>query len=83
MADKELISVELVDGSTIKGEDVEFEVIKEGWNIYKLADGTTVKCRLVATSMVRAVDENGEYETNADGTPYVVARSNILVISKA
>lgn len=35
------------------GEEVDFDVIREDWNIYKLKDGSTLKVKLVLVGVVR------------------------------
>jgi len=40
-----------------EGEEVDFENEKEEWNIYKLADGTTLKVKLVLVNVVRSRDK--------------------------
>lgn len=53
--------------------DLDFTEIKEEWNEYKLADGTTLKIRLVLKGVKRLK------KFNADGSPiYVINSSNIL-----
>lgn len=34
-------------------DDVDFETIREGWNLYKLADGTILRVKLVLTQVKR------------------------------
>lgn len=51
------------------GKEVEFEIIKEGWNEYKLKDGTKLRIKLVIIKVIRT----NEY--NPDGTPIYWARS--------
>jgi hypothetical protein len=38
----------------LEGEEVDFENEKEVWNIYKLADGSTLKVKLVLVNVVRS-----------------------------
>ena len=40
-----------------EGEEVDFENEKEEWNVYKLADGTTLKVKLVLVNVVRSRDK--------------------------
>ncbi|MFQ6000007.1 MAG: hypothetical protein ACE5J6_04440 [Candidatus Bathyarchaeia archaeon] len=40
-----------------EGEEVDFENQKEEWNVYKLADGTTLKVKLVLVNVVRSRDK--------------------------
>ena len=40
-----------------EGEEVDFKNEKEEWNVYKLADGTTLKVKLVLVNVVRSRDK--------------------------
>ncbi|HUV53699.1 MAG TPA: hypothetical protein VMW03_00690 [Candidatus Krumholzibacteriaceae bacterium] len=54
-------------------EDIDFTEEKEQWNEYKLADGTTLKLKLV----LRGVKRLRRYEP--DGTPiYVINSINVV-----
>jgi len=39
------------------GEPVDFEVVKEDWNEYRLADGSTLKVKLILTGVLRLKDK--------------------------
>jgi len=59
-----------------KGEQVEFENEKEQWNVYKLADGSTLKVKLVLVSVVRSRDQ---YDSL--GNPiYGITSQNIIKV---
>jgi len=56
-----------------EGEDVDFEEVKEYWNVYKLKDGTTLKVKLVLMGVKRLKKHN------PDGSPiYVIQSQNIV-----
>ncbi len=55
------------------GEEVEFETERENWNTYLLADGTKVRLKAVAASIVRL----DEYLPNGDPM-YIVNASNVV-----
>lgn len=40
-------------GRKVPGQEIEFETEKEEWNIYKLADGTKLKVKIVVGSIIR------------------------------
>jgi len=55
------------------GEDLDFTESKEGWNVYKLEDGTTLKVKLVLRSVKRLK------KWNPDGTPlYLIQSANVV-----
>jgi len=57
-----------------EGEPVDFEVVKEDWNEYRLTDGSTLKVKLVLTGVMRL---NNQYDPV--GNPvYVVSSQNAV-----
>ncbi len=59
-------------------EEVEFEAEREGWNIYVLHDGTTLKLKAVLSEVLRV---EGEYAPNGD--PLYTANATIVVATNA
>ena len=55
------------------GQEVEFETEKEAWNTYILEDGTKLKLKAVAASVIRLE----EYLPNGDPM-YIVNASNVV-----
>ncbi|MGH9727833.1 MAG: hypothetical protein ACRD4V_04490 [Candidatus Acidiferrales bacterium] len=62
-----------VGGREIMGEEIEFETERESWNIYVLGDGTKLKLKCVAASIIRL----DEYLPNGDPM-YLVNASNVV-----
>jgi hypothetical protein len=63
-----------VGGQEFTGEEVDFEVEREGWNVYILHDGTTMKMKSVVASIVRL---DGAYSPNGDPL-YIVNASSVV-----
>ena len=62
-----------------EGEEVDFENEKEEWNVYKLADGSTLKVKLVLVNVVRSRDN---YDSL--GNPiYGITSQNIVKVLNA
>ena len=62
-----------------EGEEVDFKNEKEEWNIYKLADGSTLKVKLVLVNVVRSRDN---YDSL--GNPiYGITSQNIVKVLSA
>lgn len=62
-----------------EGEEVDFENSKEEWNVYKLADGSTLKVKLVLVNVVRSRDN---YDSL--GNPiYGITSQNIVKVLNA
>lgn len=55
------------------GQEIEFETERESWNSYILEDGTKVKLKAVAATIVRL----DEYLPNGDPM-YIVNASNVV-----
>ena len=64
-----------IGGREIMGQDIAFETERESWNTYVLEDGTTLKLKAVAATIVRL----DEYLPNGDPM-YMVNASNIVAI---
>ena len=60
-------------GKQIPGEEVEFEIARENFNSYFLADGSKLKLKAVVTSIVR-LDAH-----NPDGNPVYMINSSTVV----
>jgi len=61
-------------GQEVWGEDVEFEVEKESFNIYILHDGTKLKLKVVVSGVTRLE----AFAPNGDPL-YAVQATNVLV----
>jgi len=55
------------------GEEIEFEAERENWSIYLLADGTKMRMKAVAATIIRL----DEYLPNGDPM-YMVTASNVV-----
>jgi hypothetical protein len=63
-----------IGGQEVFGEEVEFQVEKEPFNVYILEDGTTLKLKIVVSGVVR-LEAFGP-----DGSPlYQVQATNVLI----
>lgn len=57
----------------IAGKDLDFKILKEGWNAYDLSDGGSLKVRFVLLKVIRTK------EFNPEGEPiYAFASQNFL-----
>ena len=59
--------------SDFEKKDLDYEVIKESWNEYKLKDGNTLKIKPAIT----AIDKTKNFDNN--GEPIYVVHSQVLV----
>jgi ABC-type ATPase with predicted acetyltransferase domain len=63
-------------GELVEGEEVDFEVIREDWNVYKTSDGSKLKLKPVVGKIVR-LDKR-----NTDGEPVYVLNSQNMVVAQ-
>ena len=65
--------VRITQKDIMEATQLDFDEEEEGWNVYKLADGTILKVKLV----LRGVKRLNRF--NADGTPiYLIQSQNIV-----
>jgi len=63
------------EGQMVEGEEVDFTVAKEDWNVYECEDGTKLRVKVIAQRITRLLDRK-----TPDGEPvYAVASSNVVV----
>jgi hypothetical protein len=61
-------------------EDLEYETIKEDWNIYKLADGTTLRVKMIMKRISRGLmDDQKTIRYAPDGLPMYSVRWGIVM----
>ena len=68
-----------VAGRTQNVREEAFEVEKEHWNEYKLANGDRVRIKVVVHKIFRTLDAQGNPAFSAEGDPEVVVRHQIQV----
>ena len=66
-----------VGGQEMVAEDIPFEAEREGWNVYILEDGTTLKLRTVLAEVFRV---EGAYAPNGDPM-YVVNANPVMAVN--
>jgi len=62
-----------IGGRDVLGEEIEFEPERESWSTYLLADGTKMRMKTVAATIIRL----DEYLPNGDPM-YMVTASNVV-----
>ena len=67
------VEVKLGDRN-VEGELIDFETVREEYNIYRVGDGSTIKMKTVVTSIIRTS------EFNPQGEPiYLINSQNVVV----
>lgn len=72
----------MIDGKPARGYEVDFDVEKEPWSEYMLADGTRVRVKNTVIKMFLLVDENEQPEVNEIGEPKILVQGSITVVSR-
>lgn len=60
-----------IEGYPDEFEELEFQIVEEGWNSYELSDGVTIKCRIFLKKIV--VDPNNPNQFAFDIAPMISA----------
>jgi len=66
-----------INGKQVEVEPVEFELVEDGFQTIKLADGTRIRLKLVVTSVLRPLASDG------DPKNYYVQAATIVVPAEA
>ena len=59
--------------------ELEFEIEREDWNVYKLLDGGRVRVKVVVAKMFQVLTDDGEFARTPDGDRLVVVRNNVQI----
>ena len=68
-----------VRGEELTVRDEPYEIVNEGWNEYRLKDGTRVRVKDVVSRIGRVLDSAGEPAVTAENTPHVVVKHRTLI----
>ena len=60
-----------------------FEVEKELWNEYKLANGDRVRIKIVVGKIFRGLDAEGNPEFTVEGDPDIVVRHQVHITASS
>jgi hypothetical protein len=74
-----IVRVKLGDGRDVSAIEVPFEIRREDWNEYELADGGRVRVKNVVHKILRVVDDDGKQVYDANGDPVMIARNNVVI----
>ncbi len=68
VAEGKIAEIKLPDGSSLRAEDMDYDVENENWNKYRLSDGTQVKIRTVISNIYWVVDDDGNHHCISRGS---------------
>ncbi|MDV2503878.1 MAG: hypothetical protein RX318_07985 [bacterium] len=78
---KRTIVEQKVGEETLRVTEMEFKILKEEWNEYRLENGTLVRMKNVVGKIFHVVDENDDLLMMPDGDPFLMVRSRNQVVS--
>ncbi|MEW6455598.1 MAG: hypothetical protein AB1410_02630 [Acidobacteriota bacterium] len=64
----------LIGSEWVEGEEVEFKIKEENWNVYELKDGSILKFKAIITKVVRT----NKYHPNTNDPIYYVHSTNAI-----
>jgi len=77
-----MAAISRIEGAAgvVFAQDLNYESIKEDWNVYKLEDGTILKAKLAAIKISRGLGEDGKSILYTDtGEPFYNLRHTVIV----
>lgn len=74
-----MMKVKLGDGRDVNAIEVSFEIRREEWNDYELADGGQLRVKTVVHKILKVVDEDGKQVYDGNGDPIMIARNNVII----
>ncbi len=73
--------VTLPGSGEVSVRDVDFDVVREDWSVYKLKDGGTVRIRATALVISRLLDAQGKPTYLPDGSPAILVNNQVQVVA--
>lgn len=71
-----------IEGTDRNAIEVDFEIAREEWNEYVLADGGRVRIKTTPLKIFRVLDEHGEPALTAEGDPSIYVRYNTQIVAR-
>ena len=65
----------------VNAREEDFEIVREGWNEYRLLDGGSVRVKTTVARIFRVLDDDGRPIYDQDGDPQVVVRHNTQIVA--
>jgi hypothetical protein len=69
------------DGQTRKVEQLDFDIVKEDWNEYQLADGVYLKSKTIMTKVYWILDNTGKRMYTPEGDPLLIVNSTNQIVA--
>ncbi len=73
----------LPDGKQLRGFEVDFEILREEWSVYKTSDKNTVRVKNILVKVFRLVDEQNNPSFSKDGDPEYFVNTAMTVVARA
>ena len=75
--------IDIGDGQTVKGIELDFQIRQEEWNEYALVDGGTLRVKITLLQAFQEVGDDGQATLLSDGTPVIRVKSVNHVVYRA
>ena len=70
-----------VGGKEYDALELDFEIVSEQWNEYKLLDGGRVRIKTSPQRIFRILDEDGNQAFTDQRDPFVIVRHNTQIVA--
>ncbi len=80
MPNQKIRKMELPGNQNLTVTEVDFQVIREDWDEYRLSDGTKLRVKNVMMRVFMEVDDQGNIKYNEYGEPNVIVVGNQTVV---
>lgn len=61
--------------------ELDFEVVREEWNEYRLLDGGRVRIKAIPQKIFRALDAEGKPSFTPEGDPNIIVRNSLNIVT--
>jgi hypothetical protein len=69
----------VINGVQMPVRDLDFEIIKEPWLEYELADGGRVRVRAIVTGIIQVLEPDGSPAHLPDGQLWMICETNTTI----
>jgi hypothetical protein len=80
MSNQKIREMELPGNQKLSVTEVDFEVVREGWDEYKLSEGTKLRVKNVLMRVFLQVDDDGDIIYNEQGEPNVIVVGSQTIV---
>lgn len=71
-----------IGGKDVSTIEVDFEIVREEWNEYKLLDGGIVRVKTTPIRISRILEPDGNPAVTKDGDPHLNVQHTTYIVSR-